>query len=247
MQQWVVDVEKNFTRNDDHKFDDIWLALKLDDYVVGYLSAQHYVTRQLIVMSYLSYDQNVKEACNHGVQVLLEGLLESIRAPTPWRAVIGEVERSKPERKNNESDVFAAFKRYERKMGGRLFMVDFNYIQPAVRPSDMGVTVADAPCLEQRLLYFTRDVDGLIVNASGGYALSGKDAVNLLETVICCLYGDAFPESDEYQEYLRDVLAAHLPDLERGVNLVERIERRGWRALGAARSSSLPSKAGTTH
>jgi hypothetical protein len=37
---------------------------------------------------------------------------------------------------------------------------------------------------KQQLLYFCKDVNGLNKNASGGYSLPGKDAVNVFDTVI---------------------------------------------------------------
>ena len=73
---------------------------------------------------------------------------------------MGEVEQSKKDRKNYAHDLFVTFRRYERRIGGsqdsvgRLFMLDFDYIQPAIKPSDIGLS---APSLKQRLLYFSRD------------------------------------------------------------------------------------------
>ena len=51
--------------------------------------------------------------------------------------------------------------------------------------------------------------------------LAAKDATNVFDTVISRVYGDAYRESEKYQKYLRGVLAAYLPHLESGVDLVE--------------------------
>ena len=227
MQRWIREIKTNYAQKGDGKFNDIMLALKLQDNVIGYLYAQHYVNRQIIFISYLGYDENVVEARQGiGPTELLKKLVELCKSARPWKAIVAEVEQLKRGRNDNSRQMFVRFKRYERKLqellgtSGKLFILDFDYIQPAAKPIDVGKNPTDAQI--QRLLFFARDVNSLDKTPTGKYVLPGNEAVKLLDAVISCVYGDAYRDDEEYQKHLRDTLASYRPSLERGVSLTDK-------------------------
>jgi hypothetical protein len=229
MQRWIPEIDKNYAQDGDDKFDDIMLALKLLDDVVGYLYAQHYVNRQIIFISYLGYDENIREARHgKGPTELLKKLVQICqRSPRPpWKAIVAEVEQFKRGRSNHARDLFVKFRWYERGLqellgtAGKLFILDFDYIQPAAKPIDIGKSPSDSQI--QRLLLFARDVNSLDKTPTGNYVLPGDEAVKLFDAVISCVYGDAHRDDEGYQQYLRDTLASYRPHLESGVSLTDK-------------------------
>ena len=107
MKRWIGEIDENYAQDGDNKFDDIMLALKLRDEVVGYLYAQHYVNRQIIFISYLGYNERIRQARNGvGPTELLKKLIEICkRSSPPWKTVLGEVEQIKRGRANHSHDL----------------------------------------------------------------------------------------------------------------------------------------------
>ena len=229
MKGWISEIDENYAQ-DGEKFDDIMLALKLRDEVVGYLYAQHYVNRQIIFISYLGYNEQIREARNGvGPTELLKKLIKICeRSSPPWKAVVGEVEQIKRGRAKHSHDLFVKFRWCERGLRelfttpGKLFMLDFDYIQPAIKPDDIKIDVSNAPDLVQKLLFFARDVNSLHKDPTGKPVLTGDEAIKLFDAVISCVYGDAYRDDEEYQQYLRDTQARYRPRLEEGVRLIDK-------------------------
>ena len=143
MQRWIREM-REAASSGQSDLNEILLALKLESEVVGYLYAQHYIEQQLIFVSYLGVDKDVREAKFHGAEVLLRKLISICDCfAISWTAIVGEVERIRHDKDNNSFLFFYAFSRYSKKLStdqdtGALFLLDLIYEQPALSPSELG-------------------------------------------------------------------------------------------------------------
>ena len=125
-------------------------------------------------------------------------------------------------------DLFVKFRWCERGLRelfatpGKLFMLDFDYIQPAIKPDDIKIDVSGSPDLVQKLLFFARDANSLHKDPTGKPIVTGDEAIKLFDAVISCVYGDAYRDDQEYQQYLTGTQARYRPRLEKGVRLIDK-------------------------
>jgi hypothetical protein len=225
MKRWIGEIEEGLCEPGDWKVDEITLALKQGNNVIGYLFAQHYINRHIIFISYLGYDHEAaREAAYDAPARLLSELMEICNDSSrpPWKYLVGEVEEIKKGKTNHARKLFVTFQHYSQLIDRtcRLFMLDFNYIQPAVKPEDIDRKVEDWAALKQRLLLFVRDQTIIFTNHAGEPWLKGEEAVKIFGFVVNCLYAHGFLDVGEYQRYLADFQVKHAARLKDGVRLI---------------------------
>lgn len=226
----------------DHELDDIMLALKSTNQVVGYLYAQHYINRKLVFISYIATDRTLPGIRCRGARKLIGKLVELCDSrSSAWHAILGEVEQVKSASKHRDMELFRVFETHAKQLAtlsitaSRLFMINFDYNQPVIRPEDLNRERTSVEGLKQKLLYFARDVASLDKDAEGHYVLPSSDAINIFDTLLCCVYADAYPNHIAYQQYLQAEMELHRPQLQQGLPLID-LALPGAAAPGADKS-----------
>ena len=225
MKLWVAEINSSLREPEGWAVDEITLALKRGNDVVGYLFAQHYMNWKTIFLSHVGYDHAAaREAAHDGPAALLSELVKVCNEPSRprWEYVLGEIEESKNGKNDHAYRLFVAFKRHAQLIDPKyqVFILEFDYIQPIVKPEDMDRGVDDAPARKQRLMLLVRDPTRVPKNSAGEFWLTGEEAVKLFSFVVSCLYAHGFPKDKKYQEYLFAFQARYKPRLKNGVRLI---------------------------
>lgn len=231
LRKWISELDENDELPWDHHLDEMLFGLSYAGEIVGYLFAQHYFRRRVLYISYLGIDGSLVARRNReGTRLLLTELLSRCaRSDYPWDALITEVQAASPTSKHHGSDLFALFQMHasqlQKLLGestGRFFTIQFEYEQPVLRVSDIGVRLSkkEREGLKQNLLLYCRDTSKL-EHDKDGYLLPGKDAVSLFDTLLMCVYGDSYWQSKKYDRYLSGLMKKWTPVLEKGLRLRE--------------------------
>jgi hypothetical protein len=220
MRSWVAGSSGRNSLGD-HHYTFVVLALKERQTICGYVYAQYYESRRIIFLSYLVLSRSKMKsvhAAQKGAVMLLRILLRKCsRRGAEWQAVVTEVEEDPVHNNRSARAKMALFQNAAKKLSaeaGRsavpVFKLPLDYVQPALRPEDISATRARPN--RQWLLYAPRSDKGL-VTVDGKYFMTKTTTAHLLETLLMYCYADTFPDSPEYQHYIKGEFDRYLGSL----------------------------------
>lgn len=209
MLQLVLD--DNGHRRDNYvPVDDVVLAAKSRNEVVGLLFCHYYPERRTGIVSYFGVDKASQIARKQAAPQLLKRLrriLANERQPCEW--LLFEIHVPEPDAdKQTNSERRAKgvlFKQTAKHLGIRAAVMDFDYLRPrwSLEPR-----VEEEP---MRLMCAT------LTKRSLEAALPKSEAMHLLHTIHLCGYGDYYavddPQFAEYHDYLGGRIASYEKEL----------------------------------
>lgn len=213
--------------------DELLLAAKSGNEVIGYFYGQYYHEDKYAFVSYLAKDHKLPDS-EHASRIIVDRLFKILEPEkTGCKAVVAELEEVKfIERDGRRIDVGArrllrlfgdsvrkASKKKAETLGAYRLCVDYH--QPLLRPEDLSnkEELSKAQSLKQWLLYIPFSKSDFI--SDGGYEYVTKSAaLGVMEFLLNRLYRDAFPNSKEYVDYLADELKRYEETLPEKIRVI---------------------------